>query len=192
MGKLVDIDWRTTAQEDSATEDIRFTFSIWHIPITGNETVQRKSDTSLRGRTPSRPVRNPTPVAWLPLLPLEKPTELSTAADVIQSGMSLPVPPADEEQPSVVPAPTRRLAVCSVEANEEALPAKKKQRMSLRSEAAGPAWITSEDGFAGQVAPAPQPGLPPATVIRKVRMRDVDIVEEFLVSVLTRTYSRSY
>lgn len=186
-------DWRTTSQEDAATEDIRFTFSIWHVPTIDKEPVQRKNDTSLRARTPSRHARTTAPFSWLPLLPLEEPAVLPSAT-VVETGISLSVPEVEEDQHAFIPALIRRVPVSDVAVDaEEALPAKKKRRLSLRLGEPECIRAAAQDKDAEQVISAQKGGLPLGTVIRKVRMRDVDVVEEFLVShvscnVVTRTY----
>lgn len=180
-GKVQD-DWRTIAKEETTTEDIRFSFSIWHVPTSISEPGQRKSDTAIRGRTPSRLVRPSIPFAWLPLLPLDQSTESPQALGVVKTGISLSLPLTDEEQQVSTPTLIRRIPTAIVEVDEDALPVKKKQRLSLGTKEMEQEETMASWEDAGRVVSAQKARNLSGPVIRKVRMRDVDIVEDFLVS----------
>ncbi|KAJ9115673.1 hypothetical protein QFC20_001000 [Naganishia adeliensis] len=173
-------DWRTIAKEETATEDIRFSFSIWHVPTSISEPGQRKSDTAIRGRTPSRLVRPSIPFAWLPLLPLDQSTESPQARGVVETGISLSLPLTDEEQQVSTPTLIRRIPTAIVEVDEDALLAKKKQRLSLGTKEMEQEETMASWEDAGRVVSAQKARNLSGPVIRKVRMRDVDIVEDFL------------
>lgn len=175
-------DWRIIAKGDAATEDIRFSFSIWHVPTSISEPVQRKSDTATRGRTPSRLVGQARPFAWLPLLPLEEPAELPVVCNAVETGISLSLPPVDEGQHVSTTTLIRRVPSVDVGVDDDTLPAKKKQRLSFQAREVEGADVIANNERAERAIPVERGKISSGTLIRRVRMRDVHILEDFLVS----------
>lgn len=163
--------------------DIRFAFSIWHQPIIKTEGRVQRNDAGARARITSRPGRTTEPFTWLPLLPIETSVEGDRTGEgsVVTTGFPLVSPMKDNSHIPAIPNLIRRASAAVIDVERENSSARKKQRM------------TSEEPDLEDVELSiDQQHVVPAVIfkgnevletrIKRVRMRDVDLVEDFLVN----------
>lgn len=163
-------------------EDIRFTFSIWHQPISKAGILAQRNDVESRARTTTRPVRATAPFAWLPLLPIEKPVEVGQVGDdyVVTTGFPLVSPATEEDRVPAIPNLVRRASVAVVDGEQETSAARKKQRLAVESQDLEEVEASVEHRDVAPIIETKRKEVL-GVKIQKVRMRDVDVVEDFLV-----------
>jgi hypothetical protein len=182
-------DWQMLDKPETL-EDIRFTFSIWHQPIKTESRTTRTDDGS-RARTTSRSIGQAVPFAWLPLLPIEAPVEVvdKRESGVVSTGYPLVLPKVDEE---AAPPPNlvRRASVAVIDAEQETTTARKKQRLDVDTQDLEAVEATIEYPPADFPVESRRKEVSGIN-IHKVRMRDVDVVEDFLVSSTVQPCTRA-
>lgn len=180
-------EWPVLHQTD-ALEDIRFTFSIWHQPIIKMEGRVQRNDAEARARATSRLGKTTAPFTWLPLLPIETFVEGDRAEEgyVVTTGYPLVSPIEDDSRIPAIPNLIRRASAAVIDVEQENTSARKKQRMTSEEPD-----LEDVELSIGQQHVAPAVAIKREEVletrIQRVRMRDVDIVEDFLVSCTLRT-----
>ncbi|KAJ9127869.1 hypothetical protein QFC24_000154 [Naganishia onofrii] len=168
--------WKSTRKPNVVVEDeldIRFTFNIWQQPASTTETAHAKSTI--------HQVAKPTPFTWLPLLPLEAVQRLPPACPVVDTGISLSSQTSEDDVDTIPKPASRRSSVTGIVKVEHGEPARKKQRVSAPVTNAVELGVLAERK--DEVLSSPEVGNERSQelAIRRVRMRDVDVVEDFLV-----------
>jgi hypothetical protein len=188
--ELSTTDWQMFDKPETL-EDIRFTFSIWHQPIK-TESRSTRTDDGFRARTPSRSIRQAVPFAWLPLLPIEEaPVEVvdKRESGVVSTGYPLVLPTVDEEA-ALPPNLVRRASVAVIDSEQETSIPRKKQRLDADNQDLEAVEATIDHSqIASPVEIRRKEVLD--IKIQKVRMRDVDVVEDFLVSSTVQSCTRA-
>jgi hypothetical protein len=168
--------WKSTRKPNVVVEDeldIRFTFNIWQQPAPTTETAHAKSTI--------HQVAKPTPFTWLPLLPLEAVPRLPPACPVVDTGIPLSSQTSEDDVDTIPKPASRRSSVTDIVKVEHGEPARKKQRVLAPVTSAVELGVLAERK--DEVLSSPEVGneRSQALAIRRVRMRDVDLVEDFLV-----------
>lgn len=169
--------WKPTEKANVIVNDeldIRFTFNIWHQPISTRETAYATSRV--------HHVAKAAPFTWLPLLPLDSTPRLPSAWTVVGTGIPLACQPAEDDVDTIPSAATRCSSVTDIVDIEHAEPARKKQRLSLPVDTAAESAVLSGKQEKVQANLQAKDKCRRELAIRRVRMRDVDVVEDFLVS----------
>ncbi|KAJ9125224.1 hypothetical protein QFC22_000179 [Naganishia vaughanmartiniae] len=164
--------WQTAGKANVMLEDemdIRFTFNIWHQPARTTEEAHEK--------TPVQPVSKASPFAWLPLLPLETVPQPPSASPLVGTGVPLSPQQADDDLDVLSRASSRGTSVTETVDNE---PARKKQRVSAPIKRNVELTTLAEERDEIRTGPEIRDERCQALAIRRVRMRDVDAVEDFL------------